>query len=295
MGTEMRDLLHSMDADQQAKLPPERLRALRLATYTESVLEMTIPDELAKWATMMKVFYPGGVALWGITMPWLAALMVVRYGEDTRHWPFQFSAGDLKRAQDWVKLKHPAGVSYPASRGETLVSYGLLALGGLGFLLAASQWDLSWLFLLPLLGTAMTDFLENKLADHLFRTTTYTQPTVLAVGLFTAAPGETGGGTEVTGGSYARVSNNPLNANWNGTHGTTTGVSSGTGGVVSNAGVLTFPTPTANWGLVTHQALFDAASAGNMLAYGALATSKTINNGDPAPTFPATTLTFTFA
>ncbi|MCR4300971.1 MAG: hypothetical protein NUV51_05115 [Sulfuricaulis sp.] len=143
--------------------------------------------------------------------------------------------------------------------------------------------------------SAMNDYLENKIVDHVFRTSSYTKPTVLAVALYAAAPGETGGGTEVTGGAYARVSNNPLNTNWNATQGGTTGDSSGTGGLTDNAGVLTFPTPTANWGVVTHFAILDAATAGNFLLYGALTTPKTVNNGDPAPTFPAGALDVTFA
>lgn len=143
--------------------------------------------------------------------------------------------------------------------------------------------------------TAMTDFLENALADHLFRTTTYTRPTVLGHALFTAAPGEAGGGTEVTGGSYARVDLPPLNTNYNATQGGTSGASSGSSGLIDNALVITFPAPTANWGTVVSWALFDATSAGNMLIYAALAANKTINNLDPAPTFPPGDLDVTFA
>jgi len=141
--------------------------------------------------------------------------------------------------------------------------------------------------------SAMTDVFENLLADHLFRTTAYTRPTGLTIHLYTATPGETGGGTEVTGGSYASVANNPADANWRGTHGSTTGASSGTGGQVDNAGQLTYPTPTANWGTITGMAIKDQAS--NMMFYGALTTSKTVNNGDPAPYFAANALTVTLA
>lgn len=126
-----------------------------------------------------------------------------------------------------------------------------------------------------------------ELRKHVFRTGSYTKPTVLAVALYTAAPGETGGGTEVTGGSYARVQRDPLDANW-------TAVSA-TDGLTDNAADLTYPAPTANWGVVTHFAILDATSAGNMLIYGALTTSKTINNGDPAPKFVAGALDVTFA
>ena len=56
-----------------------------------------------------------------------------------------------------------------------------------------------------------------------------------------------------------------------------------------------FPTPSANWGLVTHQAVFDATTVGNMLIYGALAASKNINSGDPAPFFAAGALDYIVA
>ena len=142
----------------------------------------------------------------------------------------------------------------------------------------------------------MSDYLENQVVDHIFRTASFTKPTVLAVGLFTATPSDSGGGTEVSGNAYARVSLNPLNTNWNATQGgAPAAVSSGTGGVTANASVITFPTPTpAGWGTVTHFGLFDAASAGNLILWGALTASKVINSGDSV-TFPAGSLQFTFA
>ncbi|HEY9245638.1 MAG TPA: hypothetical protein VIO11_02215, partial [Candidatus Methanoperedens sp.] len=51
----------------------------------------------------------------------------------------------------------------------------------------------------------MSDYLENKLIDHIFRARSFTAPTQLWVGLLTAAPSDAGGGTEVSGGSYARA------------------------------------------------------------------------------------------
>lgn len=143
--------------------------------------------------------------------------------------------------------------------------------------------------------TAMTDYLENKYIDNLLRTTTFARSAINAHALFTAAPGETGGGTEVTGGAYARIDLPPLDTNYTATQGGTTGVSSGTAGLSDNAVIITFPTPTANWGLVVSWAMFDALTVGNMEVYAALTASKTINNGDPAPTFPIGDLDFTFA
>lgn len=141
----------------------------------------------------------------------------------------------------------------------------------------------------------MSDYLENKLIDHVFRNTAYSVPTTVYIGLFTVTPSDTGGGTEVSGGNYARVQVGPSTTAWNGTHGNTTGASSGTGGQTSNAATITFPAPSASWGSIVAIGIFDASTGGNLLLWGPLTTAKTVNNGDPAPTFPATTLTVTFA
>ncbi len=150
---------------------------------------------------------------------------------------------------------------------------------------------------------ALSDFVENKLIDFLFRgqalgitgasAAAGTGPTNLYVALLTAAPSDTGGGTEVSGGSYARVTVASSLANWAGTQsaGSTT-TSTGTGGTTSNNNAITFPAPTANWGTVTHVGIYDASSGGNLVAQAALTTSKTVNNGDAAPSFAAGALTF---
>lgn len=131
---------------------------------------------------------------------------------------------------------------------------------------------------------AKTNYLEDEVIKHIFRTGSFTKPTGLHVALFTAAPGEAGGGTEVTGGSYARVNLAPGDANWAAT--------SGGNGTTSNAAAITFPAPTANWGTVTHWGVFDASTGGNLLIYAALTVSKTINNGDAAPSFGVGALTY---
>lgn len=135
--------------------------------------------------------------------------------------------------------------------------------------------------------SSMSDYLEGELIKHIFRTGSFTKPTVLGVALFTAAPSDSGGGTEVTGGSYARVDTPPLDANWD--------APAAGDGHTSNSGIITFPAPTANWGTITHIGIFDATVAGNLLFHGALTTSKTVNNGDPAPTFQIGDLDITFA
>jgi hypothetical protein len=140
--------------------------------------------------------------------------------------------------------------------------------------------------------TAWSDYVENNLIDWFFRGQTFTPPATVYVGLLTAAPTDAGGGTEVTGGSYARVAISSSLANWAGTQsaGSTT-ASSGTGGTTSNNGTISFPTPTASWGTVTSFGVYDAATGGNLLFYANLTTSKTINSGDTV-SFAAGALTF---
>lgn len=287
--------LLALAPEAMAKMDYADLCALRGAAYQEHLHSMTAPAPLKEWAAIMQTRLGNRVKVWHmIHSSWLVALLVVRYGEAIESWPAEFSPDDVARAAKWERGGTPAGVSYVPSQGGVQLACAALAVLALALAWLSGDW---WWTVggLPLFGTAMTDFLENKLADHLFRTTTYSQPATLAIALFTAAPGETGGGTEVSGGSYARVANNPANGNWNATQGGTSGASSGTGGLVDNAGAITFPTPTANWGSVTHFAILDATSGGNMLIYGALAQAKTVNNGDPAPSFAAGALDITFA
>ena len=138
---------------------------------------------------------------------------------------------------------------------------------------------------------AFSDYLENKLVDQLFRAQAFAFPATLYVGLYTATPTDAGGGTEVTGGAYARVAITSSLVNWAGTQAAASTVAStGTSGTTSNNTAITFPAPTANWGVITSFGIFDAATAGNLLVYGALTTSKTVNNGDAAPSFAAASL-----
>lgn len=112
-----------------------------------------------------------------------------------------------------------------------------------------------------------TDYLENKLLEHIVGKTAYGMPTVW-VGLFTAAPSDAGGGVEVSGGGYVRKAT--AGADWG----------AAAGGSIANAVAMRFVTATAAWGTVTHFGIFDAASGGNLLRWAALATSKVIGSGD---------------
>lgn len=152
----------------------------------------------------------------------------------------------------------------------------------------------------------MTDFLENKLVDWFFRAQALgvtgasagagSGPTTLWIGLFTAAPSDAGGGTEVTGNGYNRksITSGMSASGWAGTQSAaSTTASSGTGATTSNNGTVTFDTPTpAGWGTITHFGIFDAVTGGNLLWWGTVTPNKTINVGDTV-TFPAGSLQIT--
>ena len=144
--------------------------------------------------------------------------------------------------------------------------------------------------------SAMSDYLENKLIDHVFRGQDYANP-VLYIGLLTAAPSDSGGGTEVSGNAYARVKAaagaSQALTDWKSTQNDSL-ASTGTGGNTTNTNAVNFPTPTATWGVVTHFGIYDALTGGNLLFWGSLTISKTINQSDTV-TFPAGTLSITFA
>lgn len=138
---------------------------------------------------------------------------------------------------------------------------------------------------------SMSNYLENKIIDWLLRGQSFTPPTNVYVGLYTAAPSDAAGGTEVTGGSYARQAVSSALTSWAGTQsaGSTT-ASTGTSGTTSNNAVITFPTPTADWGTCTHLGIWDASTSGNLLFWNSLASSRTVNSGDGALSIPISNL-----
>lgn len=117
--------------------------------------------------------------------------------------------------------------------------------------------------------SAASNYLENKILDHVLTATAYTQPSRY-IALFTASPGEAGSFTNeisTSGTAYARQA--------------VTFAAASSGSSATNA-TVTFPTATANWGTITHVAVVDSDTegAGNVLFYGAVTTSKQIDTGD---------------
>lgn len=142
-------------------------------------------------------------------------------------------------------------------------------------------------------AASLSDFAENKMVDAALRGQALGAPATFHIALYTACPTDSTAGTEVAGGSYARVAVTSSLANWAGTQSAgSTVASSGTGGTTSNNATITFPAPTANWGVVTCVGWMDATTAGNNWIYNALTVNKTINNGDAAPSFAIGALTF---
>lgn len=117
-----------------------------------------------------------------------------------------------------------------------------------------------------------SNYLRQKVIDHVLRNTSLTSPTTVYAALYTTNPTAADTGTEVSGGGYARVA--------------MTFSAPTAGGATDNSGVVTFPTATANWGTVTHFGIRDALTGGNLLYFAALTNPRTILNGD-TPKFNA--------
>lgn len=122
--------------------------------------------------------------------------------------------------------------------------------------------------------SAAANYLENEILDHVLGkgTRDFTSPTNLYVGLFRNDSGNAAtnleAGTltdEVSGGSYARAS---------------VSFNAASGGAAVNSAVITFPAATDTWGSITHVAILDASTGGNVLFWGQATNAKTITSGD---------------
>jgi hypothetical protein len=110
----------------------------------------------------------------------------------------------------------------------------------------------------------LTDYLENKLINHLLRNTVYTPPASVWIALYTISPSETKRGVEVIGGGYTRMQ--------------VTFTISGNSAI--NSATIEFPEATANWGTIVGVSIMDAATSGNMLFWGEISNPLTLNAGE---------------
>ena len=248
-------------------------------------------------------------------MDFVTALMAVRYGHDPEQWPAGFTPADFERALGWEQgISIPSHVKLglriyrpPIAGGSELTDYMEAQIGNGLFrtgLTTTTAWAASTAYAVGDIRRAVT-WNDTLFECVVAGTSAATEPTwnttigaettdntvtwkackigVLKrshyIALFTAAPGETGGGTEVSGGAYARVQHAPTDANW------TANAQVAGAGRNDNAAAITFPAPSANWGSVTDTAIMTRLTGGNMIMYTPLTTAKTVNSGDPAPNF----------
>ena len=113
--------------------------------------------------------------------------------------------------------------------------------------------------------SAMSDYLELEILDHILGTGAYTMPSAVYVGLSTGSFNDDNSGTELSGNNYTRKA-------------ITFGAASS--GTATNNAAVEFNAATGSWGTVSHFGIFDAASSGNLLIHGALTASKVIETGD---------------
>jgi hypothetical protein len=115
--------------------------------------------------------------------------------------------------------------------------------------------------------SALSDYSEKLLLDWLMTNGSATRPTAWYVALYTAAPSDSGGGTEVSGNGYAREA-------------VVFDAASSPAGTTSNTGAVSFTAAGGAWGTITHIGIFDADTGGNLLWHGGLTAPKTVGDGD---------------
>lgn len=114
---------------------------------------------------------------------------------------------------------------------------------------------------------SLSNAAEKLLLDWLMTTGTAARPTAWHLGVFTAAPSDAGGGTEIVGNGYARET-------------VAFAAATSGAGTTANTGAASFTAAGGDWGVCTHVAIFTAATGGTMLWHGAMTTSRTIADTD---------------
>ena len=119
--------------------------------------------------------------------------------------------------------------------------------------------------------TAASNYLENKILDHVLKNTAYTQPSSLYVALFNNTSGNAASNLEAgtltdevssSGTAYSRK---------------TVTFAASSGGTAATSAAVTFNVATASWGIITHVAVMDSATSGNVLFWGSVTTTKQID------------------
>lgn len=114
---------------------------------------------------------------------------------------------------------------------------------------------------------SLVESVRNSLTAAVLGRVSYQGPATVYAALIVGASDALSGGTEVTGGSYARVSitNNQTN------------FPAPSGGVTTNANAITWPTSSAAWGTVNCVRLYDASSGGTLVGGAMLSPAATVD------------------
>ena len=113
--------------------------------------------------------------------------------------------------------------------------------------------------------SALSDFGELKVLDHMLGTAAWTYPSQAYIGLSTGSMADDNSGTELSGNGYTRMAINFAAAS--------------SGSAASNA-TVTFPTATGAQGAISHWAIYDASTSCNQICHGSFSTTNTIGSGD---------------
>lgn len=122
--------------------------------------------------------------------------------------------------------------------------------------------------------SAASNYLENKVLDHVLRVATYSVPSGLHLALFTNTS------TNAAANLEAGTLTDEVSTSGTGYGRKTVAFAAASSGSSATNATVTFDAATANWGTITHIAVMDAATSGNVLFWGAVTTAKTIESGD---------------
>lgn len=111
----------------------------------------------------------------------------------------------------------------------------------------------------------MSNYIEDALLNHLLRNTAHTPTGNVYLALYSVEPGESGGGTELSGGGYTRMQCPSFTIE---------------GSSATNSAEIQFPIATSNWSAPMYMGIIDASSGGNLLFYGELTNPVTVNAND---------------
>jgi hypothetical protein len=113
---------------------------------------------------------------------------------------------------------------------------------------------------------------ENKILDHVVGGSDYARPATLHLALLTTAPTDASTGSTIVEANYTGYQRKAVTNN-------STNFPAASNGLKSNGVEIVFDECTAGSSTVSHFAICDASSAGNVIAWGSLGTPRTYEAG----------------